>query len=48
MPGITTGWIFVITIAIARVEESKFRKDMFKSKRKPLEQIWKKLLSGDW
>ena len=34
------GLDFVIMIAIARVEESKFRKDMFKSKRKPLEQIW--------
>lgn len=32
---------FVIMIAIAKVDsESKFRKDMFKSKRKPLEEIW--------
>lgn len=31
---------FVIMIAIAKVEEDKFRKDMFKSKRKALEEIW--------
>jgi len=31
---------FVIMIAIAKMDESKFRKDMFKSKRKPLPEIW--------
>ena len=31
---------FVIMIAIAKVEESRFRNNMFKSKRKPLEEIW--------
>lgn len=31
---------FVIMLAIAKVEETAFRKDMFKSKRKPLEEIW--------
>ena len=31
---------FVIMIAIAKMEESQFRKNMFKSKRKPLEEIW--------
>lgn len=31
---------FVIMIAIAKMESTKFRKDMFKSKRKPLEDIW--------
>ena len=32
---------FVIMIAIAKVDDAKkFRKDMFKSKRKPLEEIW--------
>ena len=32
---------FVIMILIAKVDSSaKFRKDMFKSKRKPLEEIW--------
>ena len=31
---------FVIMIAIAKMEETKFRKNMFKSKRKPLEEIW--------
>lgn len=32
---------FVIMIAIAKVsDETKFRKDMFKSKRKPVEEIW--------
>lgn len=30
---------FVIMIAIKKVDENKFRKDMFKSKRKPLEEI---------
>lgn len=34
------GLDFVIMIAIAKMEESKFRKDMFKSKRKPLEETW--------
>lgn len=37
------GLDFVIMIAIAKMPESKFRKDMFKVKRKPLEEIW----SGD-
>lgn len=31
---------FVIMIAIAHVNEEKFRSDMYKSKRKPLEEIW--------
>lgn len=31
---------FVIMIAIAKVKEDKFRKDMFKSKRKSLNEIW--------
>lgn len=32
---------FIIMIAIAKVvEETKFRKDMFKAKRKPVEEIW--------
>ena len=35
------GLDFVIMIAIAKVpDEAKFRKDMFKSKRKPVEEIW--------
>ena len=34
------GMEFVIMLAIAKVEESRFRKNMFKSKRKPLEEIW--------
>lgn len=35
------GLEFVIMIAIAKVDnEKKFRKDMFKSKRKSLEEIW--------
>lgn len=35
------GLEFVIMIAIAKVDdEKKFRKDMYKSKRKPLEEIW--------
>lgn len=38
-----SGLDFVIMIAIAKMEESKFRKNMFKSKRKPLAEIW----SGD-
>ena len=36
------GLDFVIMIAIAKVDsEEKFRKDMFKSKRKDLEEIWR-------
>ena len=38
------GLDFVIMIAIAKVADDKFRKDMFKSKRKPLDEIW----SGDY
>ena len=35
------GLEFVIMIAIAKVDdEKKFRKDMYKSKRKPLDEIW--------
>lgn len=34
------GLDFVIMIAIAKMPEQKFRKDMFKSKRKPLSEIW--------
>lgn len=34
------GMKMVIMIAIAKVSEGSFRKDMFKSKRKPLEEIW--------
>ena len=34
------GLDFVIMIAIAKMPKDKFRKDMFKSKRKPLEEIW--------
>ena len=34
------GLDFVIMIAIAKVADGKFRKDMFKSKRKPLSEIW--------
>lgn len=37
------GLDFVIMISIAKMPEEKFRKDMFKSKRKPLDDIW----SGD-
>lgn len=37
------GLAFAIMIAIAKMPEDAFRKDMFKSKRKPLDQIW----SGD-
>lgn len=38
------GLDFVIMIAVHKVtDETKFRKDMFKSKRKPLEEVW----SGD-
>lgn len=36
------GLTFVIMILISKVDgPEKFRKDMFKSKRKPLEEIWK-------
>lgn len=31
---------FVIMIAISKMSEDKFRKDMYKSKRKPLDEIW--------
>ena len=31
---------YVIMIAIARMDSDRFRKDMFKSKRKELEEIW--------
>ena len=34
------GLDFVIMISIAKMPEDKFRKDMFKSKRKPLSEIW--------
>ena len=34
------GLDFVIMIAIAKVADDKFRKDMFKSKRKPIDEIW--------
>lgn len=34
------GLDFVIMIAMAKMPEDKFRKDMFKSKRKNLEEIW--------
>ena len=34
------GLEYVIMIAIKRMPENSFRKDMFKSKRKPLEEIW--------
>ena len=34
------GLEYVIMIAIKRMAENSFRKDMFKSKRKPLEEIW--------
>ncbi|MBQ8649061.1 MAG: nitroreductase, partial [Clostridia bacterium] len=34
------GLDFVIMIAIAKVADDKFRKDVFKSKRKPLDEIW--------
>lgn len=36
------GLDFVIMIAIAKIDDAKkFRKDMFKSKRKPIDEIWK-------
>lgn len=31
---------FIIMIAIAKMPENKFRRDMFKSKRKPLDEVW--------
>ena len=34
------GLDFIIMIAIAKMPENKFRKDMFKIKRKPLNEIW--------
>ncbi|MDY2698169.1 MAG: nitroreductase family protein [Lachnospiraceae bacterium] len=34
------GLDFVIMIAIAKMPEEKFRKDMFKAKRKSMEEIW--------
>ena len=34
------GLDYVIMISIAKMPEDKFRKDMFKSKRKPLNEIW--------
>lgn len=34
------GMDFVIMLAIAKVEKTSFRKDMFKSKRKSVEEIW--------
>ena len=34
------GLDFVIMLAIEKAEETNFRKDMFKSKRKPAEEIW--------
>lgn len=34
------GLDFVIMISIAKMPADKFRKDMFKAKRKPLEEIW--------
>ena len=38
------GMDFVIMLAISKVsDETKFRKDMFKAKRKPLDEVW----SGD-
>lgn len=42
------GLDFVIMIAVAKVtDETKFRKDMFKSKRKPVEEIWSgEIISG--
>lgn len=38
---VVEGLDYVIMIAIAKMPETSFRKDMFKSKRKPLEEIWK-------
>jgi len=41
------GLDFVIMIAIAKIDEDKFRKDMFKSKRKKLDEIWQGIYSED-
>ena len=41
------GLDFVIMIAIAKMNENKFRKDMFKSKRKKLDEIWQGIYSED-
>lgn len=35
------GLDFVIMISIAKMSEEKFRKDVFKAKRKPLQEIWR-------
>ena len=35
------GLDFVIMISLAKVPEDQFRKDIFRSKRKPLSEIWK-------
>lgn len=35
------GLSFIIMIAIAKMPEDKFRKDMSKAKRKPLDDIWR-------
>ena len=35
------GLDYVIMIAIAAMSQEKFRKDMFKAKRKPVSEIWK-------
>lgn len=37
------GLEYIIMISIAKMPETKFRKDMFKAKRKPVDEIW----SGD-
>lgn len=34
------GLEFVIMMAVSKMPENKFRKDMFKAKRKPLEKFW--------
>ena len=34
------GLDFIIMISIAKMPEDKFRKNMFKSKRKPIDEIW--------
>lgn len=41
------GLDFVIMIAIAKMPADKFRKDMFKSKRKAIEEIWSGNQLGD-
>lgn len=35
-----SGLGYVIMLAIAKMDPTKFRRDMFKSKRKPLKEIW--------